>query len=424
MVIIGAMTRPEFADLRLDWGAVKRAAGIAAAVPRRRQRSARRASPRSSSARAFGSSARMRSRPRLLAPIGPVRRARGLRAKTRRTSRLAARLLAALSAFDVGQGAIVAAGRVLAIEAAEGTDAMLARVAEMRASGRLRLAGPGGRPREGAEAGPGPAARHAARSGRRRSRRAIKAQLRGVAIAAGRVLVLERERCAREADAAGLFVVGLAPSEARPDEPVARGAGRRRAFGRPARLQADAGAARGGAGGDVVFSGVGGEAMEAEGLRACSRSATSPSWASCRCWPGCRRSSRASARPRRRSIAGAARRARHHRQPRLHPPRRAPRARGAAGTCRSSTMSAPASGPGGPGGPRRCALMSIACWRLLPFEPEAYRRLGGPRCVYVGHPLIERLDELRPSGRGAPSRIWRRRSSSCCPARAVRRSRG
>jgi lipid-A-disaccharide synthase len=34
---------------------------------------------------------------------------------------------------------------------------------------------------------------------------------------------------------------------------------------------------------------------------------------------------------------------------------------------------------------------------LLPFEPEAYRRLGGPRCVYVGHPLIERLDELRPN---------------------------
>jgi lipid-A-disaccharide synthase len=34
---------------------------------------------------------------------------------------------------------------------------------------------------------------------------------------------------------------------------------------------------------------------------------------------------------------------------------------------------------------------------LLPFEPEAYRRLNGPRCVYVGHPLIERLDELRPN---------------------------
>ncbi len=34
---------------------------------------------------------------------------------------------------------------------------------------------------------------------------------------------------------------------------------------------------------------------------------------------------------------------------------------------------------------------------LLPFEPEAYQRLSGPRCVYVGHPLIERLADLRPN---------------------------
>jgi lipid-A-disaccharide synthase len=34
---------------------------------------------------------------------------------------------------------------------------------------------------------------------------------------------------------------------------------------------------------------------------------------------------------------------------------------------------------------------------LLPFEPDAYVRLGGPRCDYVGHPLIERLGELRPN---------------------------
>jgi len=32
---------------------------------------------------------------------------------------------------------------------------------------------------------------------------------------------------------------------------------------------------------------------------------------------------------------------------------------------------------------------------LLPFEPEAHERLGGPPCTYVGHPLIERLDWLR-----------------------------
>jgi lipid-A-disaccharide synthase len=33
---------------------------------------------------------------------------------------------------------------------------------------------------------------------------------------------------------------------------------------------------------------------------------------------------------------------------------------------------------------------------LLPFEPEAYRRLRGPPCSYVGHPLMEQLAQLRP----------------------------
>lgn len=32
---------------------------------------------------------------------------------------------------------------------------------------------------------------------------------------------------------------------------------------------------------------------------------------------------------------------------------------------------------------------------LLPFEPEAHRRLGGPSCSYVGHPLAERIDTPR-----------------------------
>lgn len=34
---------------------------------------------------------------------------------------------------------------------------------------------------------------------------------------------------------------------------------------------------------------------------------------------------------------------------------------------------------------------------LLPFEPAAHERLGGPPCSYVGHPLIERFDVLRPA---------------------------
>lgn len=34
---------------------------------------------------------------------------------------------------------------------------------------------------------------------------------------------------------------------------------------------------------------------------------------------------------------------------------------------------------------------------ILPFEPEVHRRLGGPPCVYVGHPLLEDVDDLRPT---------------------------
>ena len=34
---------------------------------------------------------------------------------------------------------------------------------------------------------------------------------------------------------------------------------------------------------------------------------------------------------------------------------------------------------------------------ILPFEPEAHRRLKGPPCTYVGHPLVEKLDRLRPA---------------------------
>ena len=34
---------------------------------------------------------------------------------------------------------------------------------------------------------------------------------------------------------------------------------------------------------------------------------------------------------------------------------------------------------------------------LLPFEPEAYQRLHGPPCSYIGHPLTEQLTSLRPN---------------------------
>jgi lipid-A-disaccharide synthase len=34
---------------------------------------------------------------------------------------------------------------------------------------------------------------------------------------------------------------------------------------------------------------------------------------------------------------------------------------------------------------------------LLPFEPGIHRKLGGPACSYVGHPLIEEVAKLRPN---------------------------
>ena len=41
---------------------------------------------------------------------------------------------------------------------------------------------------------------------------------------------------------------------------------------------------------------------------------------------------------------------------------------------------------------------------LLPFEPRVHERLGGPPCSYVGHPLVEQLNELRPNADEAARR--------------------
>jgi lipid-A-disaccharide synthase len=42
---------------------------------------------------------------------------------------------------------------------------------------------------------------------------------------------------------------------------------------------------------------------------------------------------------------------------------------------------------------------------ILPFEPDAHRRLGGPPCTYVGHPLVERIADLRPAPDEAARRL-------------------
>lgn len=49
-----------------------------------------------------------------------------------------------------------------------------------------------------------------------------------------------------------------------------------------------------------------------------------------------------------------------------------------------------------PGRARKMRAYVDRLLAVLPFEPEVHRKLGGPPCIYVGHPLLDELDTLRP----------------------------
>ena len=114
----------------------------------------------------------------------------------------------ALGAVDVGQCCVVQQGIVLAVEAAEGTDAMLARCTE------LARAGPGGvlvklvKPGQDRRADL-PTIGPATIAG------AVRAYLRGVAFEADGTILADREALIAAADAGGLFLLGLGPDELR-----------------------------------------------------------------------------------------------------------------------------------------------------------------------------------------------------------------
>jgi UDP-2,3-diacylglucosamine hydrolase len=121
-------------------------------------------------------------------------------------------IAAALGAWDVGQGCVVCDGFVLALEAAEGTDAMLARVAELPAAVR-----------GDAQARRGVLVKRAKPIQDRRIdlptiglatlEAAAAAGLAGVAVEAGGALIVDREAVAARADALGLFVFGFDPAD-------------------------------------------------------------------------------------------------------------------------------------------------------------------------------------------------------------------
>lgn len=57
-----------------------------------------------------------------------------------------------------------------------------------------------------------------------------------------------------------------------------------------------------------------------------------------------------------------------------------------------------------PGRARTMARYVDHVLAVLPFEPDEHRKLGGPACTYIGHPLVERLDTLRPDAQEAQRR--------------------
>jgi DUF1009 family protein len=145
--------------------------------------------------------------PEILMPEGPLGRERP-KARDHADIATALALLDATSPFDVGQAVVVADARVLAIEAAEGTDRMLARIAELRQSGRIAAA-----------TGRGVLVKAAKRGqdrrvdlpsiGPRTVEGAARAGLAGIAVVAGSTIIAEPALTGAAADRERLFVIGM-----------------------------------------------------------------------------------------------------------------------------------------------------------------------------------------------------------------------
>jgi len=142
--------------------------------------------------------------PDLLPPAGVLTTA-APGERDRKDAARAAGIVRALSAADVGQGAVVAQGAALAVESLPGTDAMLAWVARSAGACRPDPAGARGVLYKAPKVGQdrrvdlpviGPAT----------ARGAAEAELAGIAVEAGGVMVLDRAATVAACDAAGLFL--------------------------------------------------------------------------------------------------------------------------------------------------------------------------------------------------------------------------
>ena len=206
LVFIGALVRPGLSEIRLDWKTMRAMPSVLKAF-------------RGGDDHLLSSVGRILEKdgfrmvgikdvaPDLLMPHGCLTRAAPDPAANADITR-GREVLRALSPFDIGQATIVVDGHVLGVEDIEGTDGLLARVARLRAEGRIR-----------ARAGRGvlvkaPKSEQDLRFdlptlGARTIEGAAAAQLAGIAVVAGNTLVAEPQTMVEAADKAGLFVVGL-----------------------------------------------------------------------------------------------------------------------------------------------------------------------------------------------------------------------
>jgi DUF1009 family protein len=145
----------------------------------------------------------------LLAPAGVLGKV-APNEQAREDIALGFRAARTLGALDIGQACAVCDGLVLALEAAEGTDAMLARIVDLPANVR----GAPGSPRGVLVKAPKPNQDRRVDLpviGVATVERVAAAGLAGIAIEAGASLIMNRRKVAEAADAAGIFVAGIAP---------------------------------------------------------------------------------------------------------------------------------------------------------------------------------------------------------------------
>ena len=206
VVFVGTAVRPPLRSLRLDWKTLALLPRIARAYRGGDDHLLSNVA-RSFEDHGFRIVGAHEVAPEILMPQGAV----GSLMPSQRGHADIARALALLEAigpFDLGQAAVVAGNTVLAVEAAEGTDAMLARIADLREQGRVPTpAGVGVLVKA-----PKPAQDRRfdlPAIGPRTVAEVSRARLAGIAVIAGGTIIAEPVAVAAAADSAQVFVYGV-----------------------------------------------------------------------------------------------------------------------------------------------------------------------------------------------------------------------